>query len=87
MVLDNLSQRTGLKAVDSSIIFLLMPWNVDDFMGTNEANFLGHHTLTAIFKIGVRGGNEKKGRAQLWPCSEERADSAFAQREENEGCN
>lgn len=79
MAVDNLnqSQGKGLKAVDS-IILILMPQNVDDFMGINEKNFVGHHTLITILKIGVRGRNERKGKAQLWLCFEERADSGLA---------
>lgn len=47
--------------MDSSIILFLMSQNVDAFMPTNKENFLGYHTLAAIFRIGVRGGNERKG--------------------------
>lgn len=64
--MDNLNQSRGkgLKAVDS-IILILMPQNVDDFVSINEKNFVGHHTLIAILKIGVRGRNERKVKAQL----------------------
>lgn len=51
--------------MDSSIILTLTPQNLDDFMGIDENNFVGHHTLRAIFKIGVGQRNERKGRAQL----------------------